>query len=418
MDTLSRAKLEPRYRVVILGGGIHGVGIAHDLASRGWRDVLVVEKSLVGSGTSAKSTKLIHGGLRYLQHPRDFPLVAEGLEERALLAKLAPDIVKPLPFIFPVLKKGGMPRFMVKIGLWLYDALSLGRSLGRHRWLLPDEAFNEAPVLDKSMFKGFYRFFDGQTDDLELTMRVAQSAEMLGATVVENMQALSVSHTATGWNIVLKTGDETTVVNTKYLVNALGPWAHEFLDASHIKPKVEGINNQGTHLLIRDLGLKSGLFLQSPEDSRIFFILPWKGYTLIGTTEDIFEGQPDDCRPEEHQINYLLERCNRFLSLKLSMSDVIKTFSGMRWLAKDPKSGLSDTSRSHLVTEHVEGADVMYTLYGGKLTAYRALSKEVAEKIAKAFGDSSQSKTHLAETWAPPRAMPVELNIPERFSKI
>ena len=285
MDTLSRAKLEPRYRVVILGGGIHGVGIAHDLASRGWRDVLVVEKSLVGSGTSAKSTKLIHGGLRYLQHPRDFPLVAEGLEERALLAKLAPDIVKPLPFIFPVLKKGGMPRFMVKIGLWLYDALSLGRSLGRHRWLLPDEAFNEAPVLDKSMFKGFYRFFDGQTDDLELTMRVAQSAEMLGATVVENMQALSVSHTATGWNIVLKTGDETTVVNTKYLVNALGPWAHEFLDASHIKPKVEGINNQGTHLLIRDLGLKSGLFLQSPEDSRIFFILPWKGYTLIGTTE-------------------------------------------------------------------------------------------------------------------------------------
>lgn len=416
MDTLANTKLEPRYRVVILGGGIHGVGIAHDLASRGWRDVLVVEKSIVGSGTSAKSTKLIHGGLRYLQHPRDFPLVAEGLEERALLVKLAPDIVKPLPFIFPVLKKGGMPRFMVKIGLWLYDALSMGRSLGRHAWLNPEQAFEEAPILDKAVFKGFYRFFDGQTDDLELTRRVAKSAKKLGATIAEHSEALSMTHGDNGWTITVRQGERTSTITTKYVVNALGPWAHEFLARANIKPKVAGINNQGTHIIVRDLGLKSGLFLQSPEDSRIFFVLPWKGYTLIGTTEDNFDGPADECRPEDHQVQYLLERCNRFLAAKLSKDDVIQSFSGMRWLAGDPKSGLSDTSRSHLITQHATGHDVLYTIYGGKLTAYRALSKEVADLIAKSFGDKSKSLTHLKEMWAEPESMPAELVVPQRFN--
>lgn len=410
--------IESRYRVIILGGGIHGVGVAHDLATRGWRDVLVVEKSIIGAGTSSRSTKLIHGGLRYLQHPRDFPLVAEGLEERALLTKLAPDIVKPLSFIFPVLAKGGMPRLMVKAGLWLYDALSLGRSLGRHQWLNLDDAYKEAPILKKSVFKGFYRFYDGQTDDLELTRRVARSAEMLGVTIKEHAQALSVSHGETGWKVTLKIGDELVVTQAKYVVNALGPWAHEFLNASSIKPKVEGFNNQGTHVIVRDLGLKSGLFLQSPEDRRIFFILPWKGYTLIGTTEDDFQGRPDDCKPEDHQIDYLLDHCNRFLSVTLTRNDVIQTFSGMRWLARDPKSGISDTSRSHLITEHIEGSDVMYTIYGGKLTAYRALSKDVAEKIIKSFGETSVSKTHLPEMWAAPTPLPMELGVPERFLRL
>jgi glycerol-3-phosphate dehydrogenase len=311
-----------------------------------------------------------------------------------------------------------MPRFFVKVGLTLYDALSMGRSLGRHSWLTADQAFREAPILDKSVFKGFYRFFDGQTDDLELTRRVAQSAQMLGASVVEYTEALSIAHDEHGWSIQLRQGGKTTVVTTRFLVNALGPWAHELLDASGIPPKVMGINNQGTHIMVRDLGLQSGLFLQSPEDSRIFFVLPWKGFTLIGTTEDNYDGPADQCRPEEHQIQYLLERCNRFLSVKLSRDDVIQSFSGMRWLAKDPKSGLSDTSRSHLITKHDFGSDVMYTIYGGKLTAYRALAEEVADMIVKAFGERTKSRTRLKDCWAPSQPMPGELMLPQRFSKL
>jgi glycerol-3-phosphate dehydrogenase len=408
--------LEARYRVVILGGGIHGVGIAHDLASRGWKDVLVVEKSIIGSGTSSKSTKLIHGGLRYLQNPRDFPLVAEGLEERALLSILAPDIVKALPFIFPVMKKGGMPRFMIKIGLWLYDTLSHGRSMGRHVWMSPEEALKEAPILDKKVFKGFYKFFDGQTDDLALVHRVAKSATQLGVTISERTKALSIKHEAIGWNIELQSGEETKSVTAKYVVNAMGPWAHEIFKASNIRPKVEGINNQGTHLLVRDLGLTTGLFLQSPADGRIFFVLPWEGLTLIGTTEDDFTGNPDDCRAQPEQIEYLIQRCNQFLSVKLTKNDVIKTFSGMRWLAKDSHSGLSATSRTHLITRHEHGSDLLFTIYGGKLTAYRALAKEIGSAIAKAFGDTTPSKTDQSAMWATADQMPEELMVPQRFS--
>jgi glycerol-3-phosphate dehydrogenase len=411
-------KLAGRYRVVVLGGGIHGVGVAHDLASRGWKDVLVVEKSIVGAGTSSKSTKLIHGGLRYLQHPRDFPLVAEGLGERALLTKLLPDIVKPLPFVFPVMKKGGMPRFIIKIGLMLYDFLSRGRSLGTHKWLSTEQAYSDAPILDKSVFKGFYRFYDGQTDDFALTQRVADSVRMLGASVVEHTTVERIVHDQYGWRMTIRGPDGTHDVTAKYVVNALGPWAHELLDASSIKPKVVGFNNAGIHLIVRDLGLKAGLFLQSPEDGRIFFVLPWEGLTLIGTTEDIVNGPADSCKVEQHQVDYLLERCNRFLSVKLSESDVISKFTGMRWLARASDSSLSDTSRTHLITEHREQSDILYTIYGGKLTAYRALSEELGDKITRAFGDRTPSATKKADSWAPARAQPPELQVPRRFEKI
>ena len=418
MVTDNNSLIQARYRVVILGGGIHGVGVAHDLASRGWRDVLVVEKSIVGAGTSSKSTKLIHGGLRYLQHPRDFPLVAEGLEERSLLVKLAPDLVKPLPFIFPVMKKGGMPRAMIKTGLWLYDALSYGRSLGKHKWLPIEEALKEAPILDKSVFKGFYRFYDGQTDDLALVKRVATSASALGATILEHASAKHLSHDQNGWQVRVEVGGITKVIHAKYVVNALGPWAHEFYEASAIKPKVEGINNQGTHILVRDLGLKSGLFLQSPDDGRIFFVLPWLGFTLIGTTEDIYNGRADDCKTDAKQVEYLLERCNRFLSDKLHMGDVVSTFTGMRWLARDGKSDISDTSRTHLITEHKIGSDILYTIYGGKLTAYRSLAAEIGSKVTSNYGDSSPSKTHLPEMWASPEPLNESFRLPERFFKL
>jgi len=418
MFTENSSNLDERYRVVILGGGIHGVGVAHDLASRGWKDVLVVEKSVVGAGTSSKSTKLIHGGLRYLQHPRDFPLVAEGLGERALLARLVPDLVKPLPFVFPVMKHGGMPRFMIKIGLSLYDLLSKGRSLGTHKWLTTEQAFEDAPILDKSVFKGFYRFYDGQTDDLALVRRVAISAEMLGAKIVEHAIVERVEHSGHGWQVSINIKGETKKVSAKYVINALGPWAHEVLEASNIKPRVIGFNNSGIHLIVRDLGLKAGLFLQSPEDGRIFFVLPWLGFTLIGTTEDVVEGGPDTCRVEDRQVEYLLERCNRFLSVKLSVKDIISTFVGMRWLAKDSHNSISDTSRTHLITEHHENSDILYTIYGGKLTAYRALSQELGDKIVKAFGDDAESRTHLMECWAKPEDLPPDMEVPRRFSNI
>lgn len=418
MSQENEIKLADRYRVIVLGGGIHGVGVAHDLASRGWKDVLVVEKSIVGAGTSSKSTKLIHGGLRYLQHPKDFPLVAEGLGERALLTRLLPDLVKPLPLVFPVMKSGGMPRFMIKIGLMLYDLLSWGRSLGNHQWLTAEQAFDCAPILDKSVFKGFYRFYDGQTDDLALVRRIASSVKMLGASILEQTTVERISHGPNGWTVTVSGKNHKREITAKYVVNALGPWAHEVMELSGIQPQVHGFNNAGIHILVRDLGLKAGLFLQSPEDGRIFFVLPWEGLTLIGTTEDIVNGPADSCKVEQHQVDYLLERCNRFLSVKLSVKDIISTFTGMRWLARDSHDSLSETSRSHLITEHRQGSDVLYTIYGGKLTAYRALAEELGDKISKAFGDRTPSNTKSIHYWSKPEVLPEELEVPRRFSKL
>jgi glycerol-3-phosphate dehydrogenase len=390
-----------RVRVLILGGGIHGVGVAHDLASRGWRDVLVVEKDDIGSGTSSRSTKLIHGGLRYLEHARDFPLVAEGLRERRLLMELVPDIVKPLPLVFPVLSKGGVNRYVIKAGLTLYDMLAGKQKVGNHYSLSSREVQEQLPNLDLSLFKHFYVFFDGQTDDLALVQRIAKSASDLGVKIQERWRATKITPVTDGYHVHMtdSTGVE-KIISTKYIVNAMGPWAHEIFVNSGITPKYEGINNKGAHLILKDIGLKMGVFLQSPEDGRIFFVLPWKGLTLIGTTESPFETLADSLKTEESDVTYLLEHTNRYFSKKFTKDDIVAKFSGLRWLAKEDNENLSSTSRSHVVSTHVHGTGKIYTIYGGKLTAYRALSEEIGDLIAASYGDSTPSHTREAKFWS------------------
>ncbi|MCX6117495.1 MAG: glycerol-3-phosphate dehydrogenase/oxidase [Proteobacteria bacterium] len=390
---------QERYRVVILGGGIHGVGVLHDLVSRGWKDNLLIDKGTLGCGTSSRSTKLIHGGLRYLEHIRDFPLVAEGLKERQLLMNLASDLVKPLPLIFPVLNKGGVSRPMIKIGLSLYDFLAGSKRIERHRSIAESEVSQLAPTLDKSLFKHYYLFYDGQTDDLALVNRVAASARSHGGKIVENTKAEKITPDKDGYIITLNYGGELRTISTRYIVNAMGPWAHEILSASQIEPKYEGINNKGAHLMVQDIGLKSGVFLQSPEDGRIFFVLPWLGKTLIGTTETAFSSSPDSVITDQNDIQYLLDHTNRFFSKKLKEKDIEAKFSGLRWLAKDKTAGLSDTSRSYQISQHRHGHGIIFTIYGGKLTAYRALSETLGNMIISDFGDLQKSQTDKKQFW-------------------
>lgn len=404
-----------RYRVVILGGGIHGVGMLHDLVSRGWRDTLLVEKGTLGQGTSSRSTKLIHGGLRYLEHIRDFGLVAEGLKERRLLMDCAPDLVKKLPLIFPVMKSGGVPRVMIKAGLSLYDFLAGSKNIGKHFSLEAAEAAAHVPPLDVSQFKHFYVFYDGQTDDLALVRRVAKSAKMLGGGYREHSKAERIRPVDDGFLIDLRTVNGPQTISCRYIINAMGPWAHEVLDASGIEPKYVGVNNKGSHIILEDLGLKSGLFLQSPEDGRIFFVLPWQGKTLIGTTETEFNQNPDTLKTSPDDVSYILEHCNRYFTKKISERDIIGTFSGLRWLAKDPGSGLSDTSRSHLISQHRIGNGCIYTIYGGKLTAYRALCEEIGDTIVRAFGEESPSKTGEIASWIAPEQDAGLVAVPQRF---
>lgn len=413
-------ELPRRVRVLILGGGIHGTGVLHDLASRGWRDVHLVEKARLGDGTSSRSTKLIHGGLRYLRRVSDFGLVTEALHERQVLMQLAPDLVKPVELLFPILHKGGMPRFMIKAGLSLYDRLAGRYRLEPHRLLSPAEVAEKAPMLDGGHVKSVYSFWDAQTDDLGLVCRVAASAKKLGAGVSEGCRATRITPTDDGWDVQVQTASgETKTVSALYVVNCLGPWANLLLEQSGVQPTHQGVNNKGSHLLFDDLGLKAGLFLQSLKgDGRIFFMLPWEGYTLLGTTEDLYGGDPDRLVVEESEVKYLLDNCNQFLAKKLAPADIRRAFAGLRWLAVEAGHTLTETSRAYVIGEKSAKRGLLMTLYGGKLTTYRNLSRTIGDRVTTHFGEFKKSRTDQPDAWATAPETPGVTSVMQRFADV
>ncbi len=394
-------ELPSRVRVLVLGGGIHGMGVLHDLASRGWKDIHLLEKDSIASGTSSRSTKLIHGGLRYLKRVTDFGLVMEALHERRLLQQLVPDLVKPMEFLFPIVKHAGMPQWQVKCGLFLYDALSGRQNIGKHQFLDTQQLLDKAPILNSSLISSGYSFWDSQTDDLSLVHRVAASAKHLGAGISERTLVQSIRATDDGWKaFVTDPSGMTKEISALYLVNALGPWANAILEESGIAPTHKAINNKGSHLIFDDIGLKYGLFLQSLKgDDRIFFLLPWLGKTLLGTTELLYEDSLENVQISDEEVHYLLDNVNALLKKPLLEKDINYTFSGLRWLPLERGYDISQTSRSHIIGEIPCRRGLLLTVYGGKLTTYRTLSATIGDRILKHFGEYQQSKTSLLESW-------------------
>jgi glycerol-3-phosphate dehydrogenase len=408
--------LPARVRVLVLGGGIHGVGVLHDLASRGWRDIHLVEKSFLGAGTSSKSTKLVHGGLRYLKRLGDFSLVAEALRERRTLMTVAPDLVKPIELVFPIMKRGGMPRFMVKAGLSLYDRLAGKYRIEPHRLLSHSEMAIKVPPLNTDLVSTAYSFWDAQTDDLGLVQRAAASARSLGAGISEGCQALRITPNDDGFVVDVKQSDGTIhKISALYVINCLGPWANRLLEASGIPPTHRGVNNKGSHLLFDDMGLKAGMFLQSMDDDRIFFMLPWQGYTLLGTTEELFQGDPDGATISSDEVGYLLHHANRFLRQPLGEKDVRHVFSGLRWLAVESGHTLTETSRAYVIGERAGRRGFVMTLYGGKLTTYRNLAETIGNRITQHFGEYRDTRTQHADSWLQAKAAPHATAIADRF---
>ena len=413
-----------RVRVLILGGGIHGVGVLHDLVSRGWVDCHLLEKHLVGSGTSSKSTKLIHGGLRYLKHIGDYPMVRESLRERRVLMDMAGDLVHPIEICLPVLRSTKMPAWMVRAGLTMYDWLAGSQRLGAHRTITPDELRSRVPIVDTSEIASAFSFWDAQTDDLALVERVAASAKALGGGINEGVRACKIAATADGWEVTVRDrSDREAKISALYVVNCLGPWAHEFLDASQVDHQHVAVNNKGVHLVLPDFGLSAGLLLQSAGDSRIFFVLPWLGKTLLGTTEELYQGDLDRITTSEQEVEYLLNGCNRYLTKTISTSDIEGAFAGLRWLAVDGRKDsngqldISATSREFVLAETLNTRGMLITLYGGKLTSYRSLAEKIGSRITNHFGERRASRTHLRESWTDSsdaiRATP---SVIERFS--
>lgn len=380
-----------RYDVIVIGGGINGAGIARDAALRGL-SVLLLERQDYGFGTTWRSTKLIHGGLRYLEH-REFRLVFEGLRERATLLRTAPHLVRPLEFLLPVFRGGRYGPRTVRAGLALYDLLSSGKSLPTHRALSAAEVAALEPAINRKAIRGGFTYFDAQAPFPErLCLENVLDAERHGATVFNHVEVTGLLITGGQVQGVrgrdIETG-QTYAFLGRAVVNAAGPWVDHVLRQSGRESHRLG-GTKGSHIVV-DFGGEGpsrAIYAEAEADGRPFFIIPWNGLHLIGTTDLRFTGDPATVVPEEAEIAYLWHEVRRVLpGAPLRATSRIYAFAGVRPLPRTPDGREGAITRRHFVRSHEhEGLRGLYSIIGGKLTSYRALAEETVDRIGQELG--------------------------------
>jgi len=361
------------FDLFIIGGGINGAGIARDASGRGLK-VCLADKGEVGGATSSWSTKLIHGGLRYLEN-YEFKLVRESLKEREVILHIAPDITKPIPFIIPYSKKM-RPAWLIKVGLILYDILA-GKSI-----IPKSKSINlskEYPKILKSKFIKGFKYYDVQVDDKKLTQLNAQDAKKNKALILENTKVNNVERFKDHWEVFLESGQ---VITSKILINATGPWINEVVkDIIKIKSKKSIRLVKGSHIIIKKLYDEEVAFTLQNDDKRIIFVIPYKEkYSLIGTTE-VEVKSPENPKIDKEEIIYLIKSVNNYFIKQINPSDIIDTYAGIRPLIEDFKEATRVT-RDYIFDLNVEDQlSPLLTIYGGKLTTYRKLSDSIFDEL-------------------------------------
>ena len=381
------------YDVVIVGGGIHGAGVAQAAAAQGY-SVLVLEQSALAAGTSSRSSKLIHGGLRYLESAQ-FNLVRECLHERALLLKNAPDLVELKPFYIPIYSETRRPAWQIRAGLSLYS--TLGGLTGDTRFsAVPKREWNRLDGLDHEDLKKVFRYYDAQTDDKLLTEAVMRSAQSLGAELEMPAQLVEAERVNHSYIIRYKKDEQQIECRASLLVNAAGPWVNDVL--SKIVQNVSQLEVdliQGTHIIL-DGSVNQGIYyIEAPEDKRAVFVMPWKGKIMVGTTESFYHGNPSKVHPLAKEKSYLLQTLGYYFPKyrHYTHKDIVDSFAGLRVL---PRTEGSAFSRPRDTIFHTDQPDDprLVTIYGGKLTAYRA----TAEKLINEFSHVLPDKQSVANT--------------------
>ncbi|HEY6190296.1 MAG TPA: glycerol-3-phosphate dehydrogenase [Pyrinomonadaceae bacterium] len=380
------------FDLIVIGAGINGAGIARDAAMRGL-SVLLLDKGDIASGTSSWSTRLIHGGLRYLEHG-ELGLVRESLRERERLFRIAPHLVRPLAMIIPIYRNARRGPLMIRAGMIAYDLLSLDKSLERHHMLARAETIRRVPGLRTEGLRGAGLYYDAQVEYAErLVLENVLSARAHGATVltyarvrrfiVEGNAVRGVEFTD------LKSGEHARA-RAAVTVNVSGPWVDEVLTTLKREEGVRLIGGtKGSHIIVDrfDGAPQEALYVEAQEDARPFFIIPWNGLYLIGTTDIRYDGDPDAVCADEREIAYLLRETNRVIpSARLARESVIYTYSGVRPLANDEGKAGGDITRRHFVHDHADTHQGLLSIIGGKLTTYRHLSEEAVDLIFKKLG--------------------------------
>jgi glycerol-3-phosphate dehydrogenase len=376
------------YDLAIIGGGINGAGIARDAAGRGLR-VLLVEQNDLASGTSSASTKLIHGGLRYLEHGW-FRLVREALAEREVLLRVAPHLIRPMRFVLP-LEPGGRAWWLLRLGLFVYDHLG-GRKLlpgTRAIDLLRDPL--GAPL--QARYRKGFEYSDCQADDARLVVLNARDAADRGANIRTRTRCLRAERGAE-WRLVFETGGLQDVATARVLINATGPWAGIFNETVLQQPRSAGLRlDKGSHIVVRRMFAHDRGYIFQTRDGRVVFALPFtRDFTLVGTTDLSFSGDPATVAPTAEEVAYLCGVMNEHFRIAIEPADVLWSFAGVRALydegAGKPGSKPQDTPRDYvLALDDKQGAAPLLTVYGGKITTYRRLAQAALAKLAPVFGN-------------------------------
>ncbi len=430
--TAIEAIASEHFEVVVIGGGITGAGVALDAASRGY-SVALLERGDYAEGTSSRSSKMVHGGLRYLQN-LDLGLVREALLERQLMVQLAPHLVYPTPFLVPSFPDERRQRGL-GIGLNMYDVMAttrVGRSRremrsskeadedyywspDRHRTIDRDEVLQLVPALEPRDPKNAYLFYDCQTDDVRLTLTVLGEAERFGAVMLngaEVVEVLADNGRAAGVAFVEAGSGERIEVRADNVINATGVFADRIRPEETIEeedvPRISP--SRGTHVLVdRDkLSTGSAACIVPAGEGRAIFALPWYGRTLIGTTDNDFEGDIDHPRPGGDDVAYLLDAANEFFGVSLAAGDLVGAYAGVRPLIAtgDPKKSV-DISRK---AELYETSSGMLTITGGKLTTWRRMAKQTVDRLVEREG--REAPCHTAEIPLGMEARPDDLEAP------
>ncbi len=362
--------------MAVVGGGINGAAIAHDAARRG-KSVVLLEKDDFAQGTSSRSSKMLHGGIRYLEQLH-LGLVFEALRERGLQLRLAPHLSRPQSFVIPVYAGARRGPWLIRLGLVLYDVLALGRRIGRSRFMTKEEVLERVPSLLPDGLLGGGLYHDAVMDDARLCLAnviAAAETDPSGVRVVTRnyVEVLRIRPGSPNSLAVRDrvTGEEQSI-SARHVVRALGPWT----EPGQLAP------SKGVHLVLPPFPMKDGVLITHSRDGRVFFLIPWEGRTVIGTTETPFSGPLEELRVTREEVAYLLQEVRRlFPRLSLGETDILATFAGVRPLARSSRrfgrKGLGSVSRVHRIVQ--EGS--VLSVFGGKYTTYRRVAREVTDRL-------------------------------------
>jgi glycerol-3-phosphate dehydrogenase len=386
------------YDILVIGGGATGTGCALDAASRGLK-VALVERDDFAAGTSSRSTKLIHGGVRYLEQAvlkfdrSQFKLVRDALHERATLLRIAPHLAQPLPILTPLYNRIEVPYY--RTGLRLYDRLAGKSAIHKSYFVSPKEALHKFPMLKSERLRGGVVYFDGQFDDARMNIGIAVTAAEQGATIANHVEVLKLNKAGkqlSGAHVRDRLSGKEWDIRARVIINATGPFADTIrrLDDPECPALLSA--SSGTHIVVaaRFSPPGTGLLIPKTEDGRVLFILPWLGHTLIGTTDNPAPTEPNP-KPRDEDIDFILRQVKRYFTLEVEREHILSSWTGLRPLVSNPKAmDTAKLSRDHIVHASSSG---LITIAGGKWTTYRRMALDTVNHAVDVGGFSKAKES-------------------------